>query len=340
MSIAAPPAAAAAAAQRRACWHRPRARPPAGAALLVAMVLLTLVATLAAGMVWQQWRAVEVEVAERGRVQMAWMMNGAIDWARLILREDFNASNRSAGRKPTSDQGVWAQDLKESRLSTFLAADANNSADADVPEVFLSGSISDGHARYNLGNLQQLADGKVPAAKREQLVRLCRYAGIGEDNAARIADGYAAAVNTGDSNAPLLPRRLEDLAWFGLDSATIERLRPLAIVLPAVAGKVNPNTASREVLAIAIDGLDLASAEKLVQARKNKPFATPQEVQDVLGATPVVTAEQLSFVSEFFEVNGRMRYEDNVLEEQSLIQRREQNVFAVQRQRVVRMLPR
>ena len=45
--------------------HRHRAR---GAALLAAMLTVTLVATFAAAAMWQQWRAVEVETAERGRV--------------------------------------------------------------------------------------------------------------------------------------------------------------------------------------------------------------------------------------------------------------------------------
>lgn len=48
-----------------------RRRPPRGAALLVAMIVLTLVATLAAGMIWQQSRAIGVEGAERARVQAA-----------------------------------------------------------------------------------------------------------------------------------------------------------------------------------------------------------------------------------------------------------------------------
>ena len=34
-----------------------------GAALLMAMVIVTLVATFSASMVWQQWRAVQVEAA-------------------------------------------------------------------------------------------------------------------------------------------------------------------------------------------------------------------------------------------------------------------------------------
>jgi general secretion pathway protein K len=57
-------------------------QPQRGAALLLAMLIVTLVATLAAGMVWQQWRAIEVEGAERARTQASWLVQGAVDWAR------------------------------------------------------------------------------------------------------------------------------------------------------------------------------------------------------------------------------------------------------------------
>ena len=40
-----------------------------GAALLMAMLTVTLVAAFAAAALWRQWRAVEVETAERTRVQ-------------------------------------------------------------------------------------------------------------------------------------------------------------------------------------------------------------------------------------------------------------------------------
>ena len=65
----------------------------AGAALLTAMLTVALVASLAAGALWQQWRSVEVEAAERARVQSLWLLTGALDGARLILRED----SRSGG---------------------------------------------------------------------------------------------------------------------------------------------------------------------------------------------------------------------------------------------------
>ena len=38
-----------------------------GAALLAAMLTVTLVASIAAAALWQQWRSVEVEAADRGR---------------------------------------------------------------------------------------------------------------------------------------------------------------------------------------------------------------------------------------------------------------------------------
>ena len=69
-----------------------------GAALLLAMLILTLVATMASGMVWQQWRAIQVESAERARTQSAWILSGALDWARLILREDARTGGAEIGR--------------------------------------------------------------------------------------------------------------------------------------------------------------------------------------------------------------------------------------------------
>lgn len=84
-----------------------------GAALLAAMLTVTLVATLAASAMWQQWRAVEVETAERGRVQSAWILVGALDWSRLILASDGRAKqfgNLGASREIAGWQ--WGADLQ------------------------------------------------------------------------------------------------------------------------------------------------------------------------------------------------------------------------------------
>jgi general secretion pathway protein K len=303
-----------------------------GAALLIAMVLLTLVATLAAGMVWQQWRSVEVESAERGRAQIVWIMNGALDWARLILREDARSARNSG---VTSLNEPWATPLAEARLSTFLAADKDNNTDSG-PEVFLGGSITDAQSRYNLRN--PATDGKISEGELAVLKRLCQYAGLSDGVADRLAEGLLASQAGTDINAALAPSRLEDLAWLGLDAASIEKLRPLVVILPATTS-VNINTASREVLAAVVPGLDIASAEKLIQIRQRTPFKTLDEAQAQLPESIKLKEAGLSTKSDFFEVRGRMRLDDRVMEEVSVVQRRDLDVFVVQRQRAHSVLP-
>ena len=116
-----------------------------GVALLTAMIVVALIATLASAMLWRQWRSVEVEAAERSRAQASWILAGALDWARLILREDRRAGGPDHLAEP------WATPLAEARLSTFLAADREHTDDAT--EAFLSGRISDAQARFNLNNI-------------------------------------------------------------------------------------------------------------------------------------------------------------------------------------------
>ncbi|WP_076998344.1 type II secretion system minor pseudopilin GspK [Variovorax sp. KK3] len=134
-----------------------------GAALLTAMLTVTLVATFAAASLWQQWRAVEVEAAERARVQSAWVLIGALDWSRLILREDARASGATGSADHLAEP--WAIPLEEAKLSSFLAADKNISSDAmeGLPEAFLAGRITDAQSKLNVTNL--VANGvPVPTA--------------------------------------------------------------------------------------------------------------------------------------------------------------------------------
>ena len=76
------------------------------------------------------------------------ILTGALDWARLILREDA----RSGGADHLGEP--WAVPLAEARLSTFLAANASDTDLGDSAEqVFLSGSIQDLQGRLNVFNL-------------------------------------------------------------------------------------------------------------------------------------------------------------------------------------------
>ena len=317
--------------------HR-AATPQRGTALLLAMVILTLIASLAAAMISQQQRAIAVEAAERARAQSAWVLVGALDWARLLLREDARSGKVDSLGEP------WAVPLAEARLSTFLAADRDAPAEDEGPEAFLSGRVLDLQARYNLFNLVN-EDPTLVEGELLVLRRLCAILGVAETVALRISEGMNASAQDPSEgiaeDAPLMPVRLAQLSWFGIDTATIERLEPYLTLLPA-ATPVNVNTAEREVLAAAIPGLDLGSAERLIQRRQRAPYRSLQALQaDLPPGTAELPAKRLGVGSNFFEVIGRLRLEERVFEERSVVERgagnRGNQIVAIQRER--RTLP-
>ncbi len=305
-----------------------------GAALLLAMVIVALIATIASGMVWMQARAVQVEAAERARTQAGWILSGALDWARLILREDQRGS-RQRGNPYDALNEPWATPLAEARLSTFLAADKDNNVDSG-PEAFISGSIVDAQSRYNVRGIVDGA-GKAVPAQVAALQRLANLAGAPGDTAARIAEvmskAYGPVGDEGPRGPPLRPRQLSDLAWMGIEPATLQRLAPWADLLP-LPTPVNVNTASREALTAAIDGVDLGTAERLVQSRQRKPFETLAEIQAQLPEGTKLEGSRIAVGSSWFIVAGRLRLEERVLEERSLLQREAERVSVRRRERV------
>jgi len=311
--------------------HPPRRR-ARGAALLIAMSLLVLVSTLAAGMVWQQHRAIEVEAAERARTQSAWILNGALDWARLILREDA----RSGG--PTALSEPWATPLAEARLSTFLATDKDHNADSG-PDAFLSGAIVDLQSRYNLRNL--IDGGKVVEAELASLQRLCEAAGVPTDTAPRIAQGLLAAwapATVPGGATPLAPRTLAQLQWLDLDPAVLGRLEKFVVLLP-VRTTVNLNTADADVIAAVSPGLDAGAAQALVQARQRGAFKSVDIARKSVSSPDLLDPKNVGVVSNFFEVRGRLRLDDHALEERSFVERRGLDMVTILRERVASVLP-
>lgn len=315
-----------------------------GAALLMAMVIVTLVSTLAASMVWQQWRATQVEGAERVRSQAAWVLSGALDWARLILREDMKNGGADHLGEP------WAIPLAEARLSTFLAADGdNNSAADDAPDAFLSGKVDDAQAKYNLRRLVK-EDGDVDPLEVKVLRRLLESLSMAPSLADGMADAMRKAVlalqasdpavlarlggEQGRAQAPLMPQTFDQILWLGLDAGTLERLRPYVTLLPEELAQVNINTAPKEVIAAVVENLDLARASRLVQARQRNPIKDLKtDFEAVVG--PIAGGwdlARLTTTSNYFEVRGRLRYEDNVIEQRHLVQRVPPNDVIVRHQ--------
>lgn len=322
--------------------HTRPARTTRGAALLVAMLLVATVASLTSFALWRQWAAVQVESAERGRVQATWILNAALDWARLILREDA----RSGGADHLAEP--WAVPLQEARLSSFLRAERGVTTvddDEAADQVFLSGQILDMQARINVLSLvegERLSESAMNGMAR-LFVRLglppAELQGLGDALLRAVKANEAQEEGPSNNNAnpsdatPLLPQRVEQLIWLGLSANTLERLKPYITLLPTRV-PLNLNTASAEVLYASAEQLSYADAQKLVAARASRHFRTLGDALAVLGTeqSPFDSGRH-SVASRYFEVHGQLRLGDLVVRETSLVLRDGLEVKTLWRQR-------
>lgn len=315
-----------------------------GAALLAALLTVVLVATVASAGLWRQWTAIEVERAERERAQAAWILRGAIDWARLILREDARAGRHDHLGEP------WAVPLQEARLGSFLAAEAGGAtAGAFVDEAFLSGEITDLQSRLNLRNLLDARGEPSPSAARSferlfvqlglpvaQLETLVSrwQEGVRAQQASSASPSTATASitsHTAPDTAPLLPTHEDQLGWLGLSESTVQALRPHVCVLPSPT-TVNLNTASPIVLRAVTEGLDAAQAQRLVTARSASPWKTLDEAQRVLGTSGTAwDPSEAGVDSRYFRIRATLRQATHTLQEETRVLRERDTVRVLER---------
>jgi len=299
------------------------------------MLTVTLVATIAAAAVWQQWRNLEVEGAERTRVQAGWLLLAGLDFSRLILREDARQNNVDALSEP------WAVPLAEARLSTFLQAQNNQSQvgddTIDAQAAFLSGMVVDAQSRLNVRNLVNA--NQIDPFALQQFSRLFSRLGLpgSELTLLTLAALPALREDKVEGTAPLQPRTWKELAWWGLSPATLQALEPYATILPQKT-PVNINTASATVLYAAIDKLDSATAQQITQLRQSMPF---KDTADLLKRLPKPALQEavshgsntLSTSTNYFDVWARLRFDDLVVQERSLVYRQGLALSVVLRER-------
>jgi general secretion pathway protein K len=224
-----------------------------------------------------------------------------------------------------------------------LAVDASASAPESNAELeaFLSGQITDLQSRLNVTNL---IDGNaVSDAWLLAFGRLFESLGLQPsqltDLAAQLLDASRSAnpvalpstpagVATPPAlppspspTAPLMPQRVEQLVWLGLDPAALALLRPYITLLPARTA-INLNTASAEVIYAATPGMEMADAKKLVAARASSHFRTVADAIRLISSPEVqLGMAQHAVASRYFEVQGRLRIDQIVVEERSVLQR-------------------
>jgi general secretion pathway protein K len=116
-------------------------------AIVSALLVVALSAILVSGILWRQ--QVQIRRIENQRLlsQAQWVARGALDWTRLILRSE---GDTSAGI--TYLGGLWGVPIAKTRLSDFLGQIGEVRA-AEGAATYLSGSIEDAQAKFNLRNL-------------------------------------------------------------------------------------------------------------------------------------------------------------------------------------------
>lgn len=277
-----------------------------GAAVLMALFVATLATLIVSGLFWQQFVLLRTIENQQLLVQSRMLMDGALDWARAMLREDSLRSSHDG-----LDE-FWAQGLAETRLdqlgeSSVLASRAS-----------LSGSIEDAQAKLNLRNLVG-ADGEVDKSQLEALKRLCDILGVptvtAELLALRIkeafapaATGDAAGLRKDDVKRPLPPLLGTDVAAVpGVDAEVGAKLAPYLVLLDTMT-PVNVNTASPEVIAARI-GITLAQARALVDQRERLTyFASTGDVRNRLGGAGTDTTDRdIATVTRYFFVRGQVK---------------------------------
>ena len=121
-----------------------------------------------------------------------------------------------------------------------------------------------------------------------------------------------------------------------MSPATVTALQPHVTVLP-VRTPVNLNTASAQVIHAVIDGISLADAQRITAARASAHFRSVGDATRLLGDVEGSQPAQafVSVASRFFEIQGRLRIGDVVVEEHTLVQREGLDVKPLRRERGV-----
>jgi len=284
-----------------------------GAAVVTALLIVTLAVVVVSGMLWRQQVQIRSIENQRLMAQAQWIDRAAVDWARLILRDDLRRSTIDYLGEP------WSVPIAETRLSEFLGAGLRTDQAGETS--FVSGRILDAQARFNLTNLyQRAADGSGSTlapnpAWVTAFGRLLQTLGMNAALAEPTAQYFLRAAKGGSSDgqpAPRPPDSVQDLlAIPGYTPEMIDTLEPFVIVLPQQTA-VNANTADAEVLSAVIDDLPLDRARELVRQRDRAHFNNTADITKQLQAIApqaTVGANTLDVSTGYFLIYGLVRHD-------------------------------
>jgi len=269
-----------------------------GVAIVLAMGVVALAAIAAAAIVVSQstW-ARQVELGAE-HVQARAVLQAGADWARALLGDDRRLGNVDHLGEP------WALRLPP----------------MPVENGELVGQIEDQQGAFNVNNL--VTDGKVNLPQLAQFQRLLSTLDLPATLAYTLADwidddsrpqplGGAEDADYLAMDSPYLTanRPLIDVAELalvrGFDGTVRARLRPYVTALPRYTA-VNVNTASAEVLAAVVEGLDLGGARALVAQRDRAYYRDREDFIKRLPPGAAAAVNDIGVGSDYFMATLRV----------------------------------
>ena len=275
-----------------------------GLALITAVLVVAIVATVAASMSLGQQIWLRQAQNFNDRAQAEKMAQGALHVAILIFVEDAKKNNN-----PTDDLTEdWARELPPF------------SAQGGLTKI----KINDAQGRFNLNSLMEPGGINPRPAGTAVFRQLLASLNLNPDLTDTLLDWMDANDQpTGTAGAEdiyyltLQPpyrtagRPLESVDELrlvrGFDAQTVKTLRPYVSALPPLANAVNINTADKYVLsALFQPSLPLATAEGLVEQRdKNRdPFKNSGELIARASGKPLVANVGVDVKSNYFYVEA------------------------------------
>jgi general secretion pathway protein K len=297
-----------------------------GVAIVTALLLASLAITLVMNLFQQQNVQIRSIENQRLQLQKQWVLRGAIDWARLILREDAKLNRADYLGEP------WSVPLKDTKLDQYV--EKGRTSD-DQNNATLSGHIVDATSRLNLTNLAP--DGVVDPATLAAFQKLLSAQGIDQGLATAVAQLVAstrtrkAQLNPdGSIKSETVPAKLlsltqvdDLLAVPGFTPADIKKLEELVVFLP-VATPININTASAQVISARIPGLSLSDAQQIVTTRDQAYFRNLTDLRSrwTNSKAPLPPPNLVNTQSNYFIIHGKVKIDRSSLDADTLIERK------------------
>ncbi len=292
--------------------RRNRRHAARGFAVVMAMLVVALAASVAGFMAWQQGLWVRQAENLGNLAQADAIARSAGRWLQMMLAEDTVNGD-------TANESLL--------LSGALPAVPVETGQAAVRLV-------DMQARFNVNNL--VSQNKVSAADVAAFRKLLESVGLVPDLANAVidwidADGeptFPGGAEDADylamnppyraANQPMLD--IEELARVkGFDADALSRLKPFVTALPAPT-KVNLNSVSAEVLSAYVPKLSLTDAQALIAARDEKPFTDASDAHQRFPDLEL-PAERFGVGSQYFLAVASAKFDRATVAYQMLLAR-------------------